>query len=133
MKQDTPIKDSVSIAGGTYHLDRQEWSQGKPIPYPGNLALDLSLESGDYRGHIIDTLITLYHEELKNTLLELGVNNIAFFPVTLCDQNTNELEVGYKLTVIKGCYDYIDMGKSQIQQLRTGIGFDLMSMIIDES
>ena len=136
MRQDTLIEGSAALDGVPESIDPSEWIQGKKMldPAPGKkLVLDLSLESGDYRGHIIDGFLTLYHDALKSALEEQGVNNIDYYPVRLRDQNTGETEGGYWLVNILGLSDCVDMKRSNVKWWPSGRGFDFLSMVIDES
>ncbi|NHN25009.1 hypothetical protein FIA58_004890 [Flavobacterium jejuense] len=137
MIQDTLIDGARSLDGVPDSMDPLEWIQGKIMPAPAeNLVLDLSLESGDYRGHIIDGFLTLYHRQLKEALTHLGVDNIAYFPVRIRDQNTDSTEDGYFLANIIGRIDCIDMEKSKIKRSPSDIDesdFEIQSLAIDES
>jgi hypothetical protein len=65
-------------------------------------------------------------------LEQQGVDNIAYYPVTLRDQNTNEVEGGYWLVNILGLLDCVDMAKSKVKWWPSGMGFNFLSMVIDE-
>lgn len=132
-RQDKLIEGSAAIDGVPDSIDVEEWISGKAMPDPGELNLELSLESGDYRGDIMDTFLTLYHKALKEIFDKLGVDNIQYFPVTVHDQNTNKMERGYYLVNIIGLLDCVDTDRSRIRLWRTGQGFDFESMVIDES
>jgi hypothetical protein len=135
MRQDTSIDGSCSLDGVPDGIESLDWMQGKTMADPAvnqKLALELSLESGDYRGHIIDGFLTLYHDALKEALEQQGVDNIAYYPVTLRDQNTNEVEGGYWRVNILGLLDCVDMAKSKVKWWPSGMGFNFLSMVIDE-
>ncbi len=132
MKQDTSIEGSAAVDSLPENIDPSEWIQGKPMPDPGKLVLDLSEASGDYRGDIIDGLITLYRSELKKALEDLGVDNIQYYPVRLKDWNSNKTEGGYWIANIIGLFDCIDMKKSKMKPWRTGIGYDFESIVIND-
>ena len=134
MRQDTEIDGSRAVEAVPDNIDPLEWIQGqrKPNPSPNApLVLDLSLESGDYRGHIIDGLVTLYHKGLKKALEDQGVDNIDYFPVVLRNQETEELDKSYFLVNILGRLDCVDMAKSKVKWWASGQGFDFESMVID--
>ena len=137
MKQYTLIEGCAAIDAVPDNIDSLDWIQGKHMSDPGNgngpLTLDLSLESGDYRGDIIDGLLTLYSDELKEGLEKFGINNITYYPVRLRDQETNETEGGYWIANITVSLDCIDMDKSKIEYRSSGMGFNFLSMVIDES
>ncbi|TYK64489.1 imm11 family protein [Colwellia echini] len=136
MKQDTMIEGVAAVDSVPDNIDSFEWVQGKNMPAPNEdetLILDLALESGDFRGDIIDGLITLYHNELKKSLEKLGVDNIKYFPVRLRDQSTGETEGGYSIANIIGLIDCVDLEKSKLNYWPSGRGFDFESMVIDES
>ena len=134
MKQYTLVEGVASLDGLPDDMDPMDWLQGKVIvPPPKDLVLDLSLNSGDFRGDIIGTFATLYSDELKEALETLSVDNVQFFPVRLRDQNDGTTEGGFWLVNIIGLYDCVDVGKSKIKPWVTGIGFDFLSMVLDES
>src|SRR5690606_8412424 len=136
MKQYTLIEGAPSLDGVPDTIDPNEWIQGKRIPSfapEEPLILDLSLESGDFRGDIIENFLTLYHDDLKEAVEQLKVDNIDFYPVQLRDQHTDTLEEGYSIINIIGLYDCIDMEQSKIKWWPSGRGFDFESMVIDES
>lgn len=136
MKQDTLIDGSRSLDGVPDNIEVTDWVAGKVMQSPGeNLVLDLSLESGDYRGHIIDGFLTVYHDELKEALESKGVDNVQYFPVRLRDQNTDETEGGYWLVNIVGLLDCIDLNKSKIKRHESDIDeddFEICSLAIDK-
>jgi hypothetical protein len=116
-------------------MDPLEWIQGRHMPDPSpeqKLILDLSLESGDYRGDIVDGFLTLYSDDLKDALNRLGVDNIEYYPVVLRDQNADTLEGGYSIANIIGLLDCVDMSRSKVKRWRSGMGFHFLSMVIDE-
>lgn len=134
MSQDTLIEGSRSIDGIPENINVEEWMQGKTVPHPGeNIVIDLSLESGEYRGDIMDGFLTFYSDELKEALESQGATNVEYYPIRLRDQETNTTEGGYWLVNIIGLLDCIDMQKSKIKPWITGIGFDFLSMVIDEN
>lgn len=136
MRQDTLIDGARSLDGVPDEIEALDWIQGKhmPDPAPGKkLVFELSLESGDYRGDIIDGFLTLYSDELKEALASFGVDNIVYYAVGLHDQNTDTFEGGYWLANIIGLFDCVDMDKSQTKPWVSGIGYDFLSMVIDES
>lgn len=136
MRQETLVEGARSLDGVPDNMDSLEWMQGKKMINPAadqKLVLDLSLESGDYRGDIIDGFLTLYSDELKVALEQQGVDNIDNFRVVIRDQNTGEREGGYWLTNILGLLDCVDMARSKVKHHRSGMGFDFESMVIDES
>lgn len=117
-------------------MDALEWMQGKRMfdPAPGaELVLELALESGGYRGHLIDGMATLFHEDLKDALDSQGIDNVIYYPVRLRDPNDGTTEGGYFLANIIDLLDCVDMQRSKVKPWVTGIGFDFLSMVIDES
>ena len=136
MQQDTLIDGARSLDGVPDNIDVEEWIQGKAVPHPGeNIVLDLSLESGEYRGDIMDGFLTCYSDELKEALENQGVNNVEYYPIRLRDQETNKTEGGYWLVNIIGRYDCIDMDKSEIGRHESDIDetdFEILSLVIDK-
>jgi hypothetical protein len=136
MKQDTLIEGSAAIDGVPDDIDVLDWVQGKrmrDISENREVLLELALESGDYRGSVIDGLLTLYHETLKAGMDSFGIENVKYMPVVLRDQESGEKENRYFLANIIGLLDCVDMSKSKTKPWVTGIGFDFQSMVIDES
>jgi len=136
MRQDTLIEGARSLDGIPDGMDSLDWVQGKNVEAPKEtLVLDLSLESGDYRGDIIDGFLTLYSDELKEALDSQAVDNIRYYQVRLNDQNTNKTEGGYWLVNIIGLYDCIDLKKSKIERSDSDVDendFEILSLAIDE-
>jgi hypothetical protein len=136
MQQDTMVDGPRALDGVPDHMDSLEWQQGQAMPDPSAgkvLTLELSLESGEFRGSIIEGFLTLYHKSLKKALTEQGVDNIDYFPVQLHDQNTEKMDGSYFLANILGLIDCVDMGKSKVKMWKSGNGFRFESMVIDES
>lgn len=134
MRQDTMIDGSRSLDGVPDDMDPLEWMQGKYMPPPKeDLVLNLSLESGDYRGDILGSFLTLYSDELKDALESQGIDNVLYFPVRLMDQKTEKTEGGYWLVNIIGLYDCVDMEKSKVKYWPSGVNFHFESMVIDEN
>jgi hypothetical protein len=136
MRQNTSIQGSRALDGLPDHMDSLDWTQGKHMddPVPGGaLALDLSLESGNYRSAIIEGFLTLYHKRFRQALEERGVDNIEYYPVQLRDQNTGKVDEDYFVANILGLIDCVDMGKSKVKMWNSGSGFDFQSMVIDEA
>lgn len=135
MRQDTSIEGSAIVGGFPDQIDASVWIKGKPMLRPGdNLVLDLSEESGDYRGHILEGFLLLYHDQLKEALDGLGVTSIDYHPVRLRDPHTMETEGGYNLVDILAVYDCIDLNKSKIKRSSLSTkesDFDMMSLAID--
>lgn len=118
------------------NMDSLEWIKGNMMTSPTGrdpLILDLALESGSFRGAIIDGLLTLYHKKLCKVLVDFGVDNIQYYPVLLRDQETRKTEDTYFLVNIIGLIDCVDMDKSKVKWWNSGMGFDFLSMAIDES
>lgn len=127
---------AAAIDGVPDNMDPLDWIKGTVMPPPTegqNLMLDLSLESGSFRGAIIDGLLTLYHKKLCKALKDFGVDNIQYYPVLLRDQESGKTEDNYFLVNIIGLIDCIDMATSRVQPWPSGRGFDFLSMSIDET
>ena len=118
------------------NMDPLEWIKGKKMTLTtdqGPLVLNLALESGSFRGAIIDGLLTLYHRKLCKVLTDFGIENIQHYPVILRDQETGQTEDSYFLVNILGLVDCVDMSKSKINWWPSGRGFNFVSMVIDET
>lgn len=134
MRQDTMIDGARSLDSVPDDMDSLEWAQGKYMPPPKeDLVLNLSLKSGDYRGDILGSFLTLYSDELKDALESQGVDNVLYYPVRLMDQKTEKTEGGYWLVNIIGLYDCVDMEKSKVKHWPSGVSFHFESIVIDEN
>lgn len=137
ISQDTLIEGSRSVMDVPDNIDPLEWVQGKLVKHPGeNLILDLSRNSGNYIGHITSGLVTIYHDELKEALDKMDVDNIEYYPIRLRNQKTKKTEGGHWLVNIIGRYDCIDMEKSKIKRSDSDVDetdFEILSLAIDET
>lgn len=132
LKQDATIEGSIALDGVPDTIEPSEWIQGKLMdPLPEGLTLDMSLESGDYFGSIIESFLTLFHRSLREALAELNVDNIQYFPVVLRNQETGRTASAYSVANIIGLLDCMDKGASKIAMWSSGMGFDIESLVID--
>lgn len=130
LDQDAEIEGSAAVDGLPESMDPIDWIRGKIMPAPPkDLILNLSEASGNYRGDIIDGLITLYHDSLKKVLTDFGVDNIQYFPVKLRNPagSTRPMPVenGYWIANIIGVIKCVDRKNSTLIPLPSGIGEDL--------
>lgn len=136
MRQDTLIDGARSLDGVPDDWDNLNWKQGNTTQLPEeNTVLDLSLESGDYRGDILEGLAILYSDELKQALDEQGVDTVLYYPIRLRDQHTGITEGGYWLVNITAVYDCIDLKKSMIKRSVSDVDendFEILSLVIDK-
>lgn len=133
LDQDTSIEGSAAVNDLPASMEIFDWLEGKNMPGPGEgVLLDLSNNSGDYRGDIISGVITLYHTELKSALTKFGVDNIQYFPAILRNRITGKLENGYWIANIIGAIECVDMKNSVIEHRPSGIGGYLHAFEIDE-
>lgn len=126
---------AAAIDGVPDNIDSLDWLRGGLMASTTNrdpLLLDLALESGSFRGQIIDGLLTLYRSKLCNALIDFGIDNVQYYPVVLRDQETGKTEDDYFLVNIIGLLDCVDMDKSEVNWWPSGMGFDFVSMAIDE-
>ena len=137
MKQDTEIEGSRIVMDVPDSINPLEWIQGKPVKHPGeNLILDLSKDSGNYIGDITSGLVTIFHDELKEALDKIEVDNIEYYPIRLRNSYTKKTEGGHWLVNIIGCYDCVDLEKSKIRRSDSDIDendFEILSLVIDET
>lgn len=132
MNQNLDVAGVASVEDLPESMDGLEWITGKTAQdVPEDLILNLAKASGDYRGDIIDGLITLYSDELKDALIAYGVDNIEYYPVRLRDQTDDSLENGYWLTNIIGLLECVDRSKSKIVPYPSGVGEELFSFEVD--
>jgi hypothetical protein len=138
LDQDAEIEGSAAVEDLPESMDPIDWIRGKIMPAPPkDLILNLSEASGDYRGDIIDGLITLYHDELKKSLTAFGIDNIQYFPVKLRNPPGSKrpmpVESGYWIANIIGVIECVDKENSTLIPLPSGIGEDLGPFQIMES
>ncbi len=118
------------------NIDTLPWTKENILNTQTNqepLILDLTHDSGSFRGAIIDGLLVLYHKKLLSALFDFGVNNIQYYPVILRNQNTGQTEENYYLINILTTIDCVDLKKSKIKWWSSGMGYDFISMVIDET
>ena len=138
LDQDAEIEGSAAVEGLPESLDPIDGIGGKILPAPPkDLILNLSEASGDYRGSIIDGLITLYHDTLKKALTDFGIDNIQYFPVKLRNQPGSKrpmpVESGYWIANIIGMVECVDRENSTLIPYPSGIGNKLGPFQIMES
>ncbi|MGK3992646.1 imm11 family protein [Sorangium sp. So ce1024] len=121
LEQDLRIADIAGVGSVPEYIEPLDWIQGKKLPPPRpDLRLMLMNTSGDFRGDIIGSLVTLFSDELKAVLMRLGVDNIDYFPVELEDPMTHEVEEGYWLVNILGLVACVDRAKSVMRACPSG-------------
>lgn len=130
MKQDPRFNDQATTndSGG---LDPLELIDGKILPNPGELTVKLSPRSGDSRGDIMGGVITLFHDDIIETLNKLDIDNIQYFPVDILSPD-NTLEEGYSIANIIGLVDAVDMDNSTLGEKIGNIRQTLYSFTVDE-
>ena len=131
MQQDPRILEQPSILDSPQDIDPIEWYEGKVVNDPKvPILLKLSPRSSDFRGDIIDGILTLFHDCLRDGLVKLGVDNVQYFPVELENQ-FGEIEIGYSLVNIIGLLDAVDRTASTIKFDDAGSIETLYSFKID--
>jgi len=117
LKQDERIEGQPSVIDCPEGMDPLDLIDGKIILKPNTLPLQLKLSpgSGDFRGGIINGLVTLFHEILIDELLRLKITNFQHFPVKLTDHE-GEVELGYFLINIIGLMEAVDVENSEIEE-----------------
>lgn len=131
LEQDLRIPDIAAIGGVPDHIEPLDWMRGKKMAPPGALRLQLSAVSGDERGDIMGSLLTLFSDELKDAMTKFGVDSIDYFPVELENPNTHEIETGYWLANVLGLVGCVDMSRSVIVPRPSGAKGDLESFYVD--
>ena len=129
LRQDDRILEQPSILRSPANIDPEDWIDGKILPDPGPLRITLSPRSGEFRGGIIDGLVTLFHKNLIKELTRLGIDNIQYFPVEL-EAPDGMIERAYSLINVIGLIEAVDTAKSVIKPRSTG-GGQLYSFKID--
>lgn len=130
LRQDQRIPGQPSVMSCPEKLDPVELIDGKLLPDPGPLQLALSPRSGDIRGCIIEGLVTLFHEDFRDLLTRLGVDNIQYFPVELKAPD-GMIERAYSLVNVLGLLEAVDVSQSVIRPRAGGVRGQLYSFKID--
>lgn len=116
LEQDLRIPDIAGVGAVPEDIEPLDWIQGKKLPPPRpDLRLELMNPSGDFRGDIMGSLVTLFSNKLKAVLPELGVDNIDYFPVELEDPVTHKVEGGYWLVNVIGIVACLDRARSTLR------------------
>lgn len=132
LEQDLRIPDIAAVGGVPESIEPLDWMRGKKMPPPpGTLRLPLSSASGDARTDIMGSLVTLFSDELKDAMIQFGVDNIDYFSVELEDQATHEVESGYWLANVVGIVECVDAARSTIVPRPSGAKGRLESFYID--
>jgi hypothetical protein len=131
LQQDPRIIEQPSLLGCPENIDPFDLIRGKILPEPNTpIRLSLSPRSGDYRGCIIDGIVTLFHEYFIEELTRLGVDNVQHFPVELTNPE-GEIELAYSLINVIGLLEAVDVNQSVIEPRATGGRGQLYSFKID--
>ena len=129
IKQDPRISDQATTidSGG---LDPLDLLDGKVLPDPGELNIQLSPRSGNHRGCIIGGVVPLFHKRFIAELNKCKVDNIQYFPVHMHGPS-GVIEKAFSLANIVGLVDAVDVENSKVKpRAHGGIG-TLYSFTID--
>lgn len=130
LRQDQRIPGQPSVMRCPENLDPLDWIDGRLLPDPGPLRLALSPRSGEFRGCIIEGLLTLFHEDFRDALTRLGVDNVQYFPVEL-EAPDGMIERAYSLVNVIGLIAAVDASQSVIRPRAGGVRGQLYSFKID--
>jgi len=132
LEQDLLVPGAPALGDLPDDIDLMDWVQGKVMPAPPSpLRLLLSENSGDFRGDIIESLLTLYSDKLKDALTTFGVDNVDYYPVELEHPTTHHIEGGYWLANVIGLVNCVDLDKSSFVRRASGTGIILEAFTID--
>lgn len=131
LQQDPRIIEQPSLLNCPSNIDPFDLIRGKILPVPNApIRLSLSPRSSDYRGCIIDGIVTLFHEYFITELTRLGIDNFQSFPVELTNPE-GEIEIAYSLINVIELLEAVDVKKSVIKPRATGGRGQLYSFKID--
>lgn len=130
LQQDLRIADQPTVLRSPDNLNPEDLIDGKIMADPGPLHIKLSPRSGEFRGHIIGGLLTLFHKGLVEELTRLGIDNIQYFPVEL-EAPDGMIERAYSLVNIIGLLEAVSEKDSVIKPRASGGRGQLYSFKID--
>jgi len=131
LQQDPRIIEQPSLLRCPENIDPLELLRGKILPVPDTpIRLSLSPRSSDYRGCIIDGIVTLFHKHFIEGLTRLGIDNFQRFPVELTNPEGG-IELAYSLINVIGLLEAVDVKQSVIEPRETGGRGQLYSFKID--
>lgn len=131
LQQDPRIIEQPSLLSCPENIDPLDLIDGKILPDPKNrVHLSLSPRSSDYRGCIIDGIVTLFHEYFIEELIRLGVDNFQRFPVELKNPEGG-IEIAYSLINVIRLLEAVKEKESVIEPRAGGWGSQLYSFKID--
>ncbi|GGF14034.1 hypothetical protein [Flavobacterium limi] len=131
LQQDPRIIEQPSLLSCPENIDPIALVGGKKLPVPNTpICLSLSPRSSDYRGCIIDGIVTLFHKYFITELIRLGVDNFQSFPVELTNPE-GEIEIAYSLINIIGLIKAVNEKESVMKPRYGGWGANLYSFKID--
>jgi len=131
MKQDPRIANQATTIGSG-DLDPLDLLDGKVLPPPGELDIQLSPRSGNHRGCIIGGVVPLFHKKFIAKLKELNIDNVQYFPVNMHGP-TDMIEKAYSLANIIGLVDAVDITNSTLGEKIGNIRPTLYSFTIDQN
>lgn len=93
-------------------LDMIDVVMGKALSFspPIRLPVTIEDESEVVYPDMMTADVPLFSQKLKNTLDELGIDNINYFPVELFDENSGEVVAHYYLGIILGLIKCLKSG-----------------------
>jgi hypothetical protein len=131
LQQDPRIIEQPSLLSCPENIDPFDLLDGKILSVPNSpIRLSLSPRSSDYRGCIIDGIVTLFHEYFIEELIRLGIDNFQHFPVELTNAE-GDIELAYSLINVIGLLEAVDEKESIIKPRATGGRGQLYSFRID--
>lgn len=101
-------------------------------PEPTYINIYQSETSGDFFPDMFNVLLTLFSSKIKNSLDELGIDNIDYYPVNIIDPKTNARNTDYFLANIRTRLRCLDMEKSNVKAGPAN-SIEIESFQIDES
>ena len=134
LEQDLRIPGQAAVMDVPDDFNILDWMSGRVIqPPPREMVLTLRQGSADYRGDIISGVVTLFSEELIESLTKFGVDNIQHFDVELKDPISGEIEYGYSLVNIVGLIACVDSDVGEMAPLDRPTSLERFSIDISKT
>ena len=122
LQQDDRVPGQPTVLRAPEGLDPEVLLGGEELDLPEQpVRVAMNPRSGSFRGDVIDGIVTLFHDALRDELGRLGVDNVQYLPTEL-ENPEGELEGKYSLVNVVGLVDAVDRDRSRIEPNPGGDG-----------